>query len=343
MKTRFPSLIGAVLASAALFACDVADESAAGDPESTALLALAGDPELNLDELDREASPADVCSPERVRDHALNRQAQRQGAGGEQMGPPPEGGRGQMGPGGEGEGRMGPGGQGQARGGQEPGAGDQGEGRMGPPAERGEREGRPHGPRGPRGGLLAIYDLDGDGVLSDEEKATLVDDLTAGCEARLQRALDEFDAGGPRGAPGRTRSAPGPGGGGARPRRGRRRQSGGARGRSGGAPRRVRPGRRWAAERGGARGPARRDPRAHPQRRPPAGRLIGARARAPAPYLTAKTRSTQDVPPRSSRTTTQSRCSPTSSGAVQVASSSSASPVTSRVRNVPASNPPAVA
>lgn len=52
------------------------------------------------------------------------------------------------------------------------------------------------GGRGHAEHLLFIYDVDGDGTLSDAERAELLADLAAGCEARQAALLSEFDANG---------------------------------------------------------------------------------------------------------------------------------------------------
>lgn len=44
--------------------------------------------------------------------------------------------------------------------------------------------------------MLLVYDLDGDGTLSDTEKATLFEDFTARCEALHTKLLAEFDTDG---------------------------------------------------------------------------------------------------------------------------------------------------
>jgi hypothetical protein len=183
-----------------------------------------------------------------------------------------------------------------------------------PEGGRGEGRGRGGhgrhggGPEGGRGGdkvehMLFIYDVDGDGELSDEEKAELQADLTAGCEARQAALLAEFDADDDgalseeeleaaraaheaerearrhedmaRRVRHRRRRRAEP--------RGARRRARGPQGRGRGRPRRPRGGvrrrRRRHPERRGARGPARRTPRPHPQRRTP-GVTLGSAPRA---------------------------------------------------------------
>jgi hypothetical protein len=71
---------------------------------------------------------------------------------------------------------------------------------LGPPEQdevMNEHAGPEHGPRGHLLGMLRIvYDIDADGIFSEEERATLLEDFTVRCGAIQERVLAEFDVDG---------------------------------------------------------------------------------------------------------------------------------------------------
>jgi len=155
----------------ALVACQSGDDTAGisstADPTVTSLLNAV---ESEGDEIgEAEAVGAGLCGQDEVRGRARRHAAEEGVIPPDQAEEPVEGDDAGIGRGGRG-GRGGHGGRGQGQG--------RGHGRGGERVER----------------LLFIYDVDGDGTLSEAEQAEVQADLAARCEARQAALLAEFDA-----------------------------------------------------------------------------------------------------------------------------------------------------